>query len=83
MLATSTQGKTNYTNDEDVDSDSVEFGPDVDEEALIAEKTEIERTLFSNTDHYLVRLCPQQGILGPIILESDSRMDLLLYHLKP
>ena len=43
MLITATQGKTKNTNDVDVDSNSVEFGLDVDEEALIAEETEFEK----------------------------------------
>ena len=67
MMATSHKGKTNDTNDEDDDSNYVDFGSDVDEDALIEQKSKFEkkfilkhRSLFSRT------LSPTRYIWAPM-----------------
>ena len=67
MMATSHIGKTNDTNDEDDDSYYVDFGSDVDEDALIEQKSKFEkkfilkhRSLFSRT------LSPTRYIWAPM-----------------
>ena len=61
MTATTTQGKTD-ADDNDDDSDSAEFGPDIDEDALINEKPNLKGNLFQSIDHFLAKICPQIDI---------------------
>ena len=87
MTATTTQGKTDADDDDD-NSDSAEFGPDIDEDVLIANKTKFERKfILKHRSLFSKSLSPDRYIKAPpmhiaIKGSPDSRMDLSLYHYK-
>ena len=87
MVSTSSQGKSD---DEVVDDlDSVDVGPDIDENELIKQKTEFEKKIiFKHRSLFSETLSPSRYIRAPPMTISiknspDKASDPSLYHLNP